>query len=83
MIKKGVKDILPESYDLEGASWYETINKDYDLYSYTVLLTSYLISITIPISFLIYELYNGRTGLLLNYFIPSVVMTLMIFFLVI
>jgi len=83
MIKREVKVILPESYDLKGAIWFEAIKKDYDGYCFRVLLTSYLVTIILPVSSFIYELYSGRTSLLLNYLIPSIVMTVMLLYLLI
>lgn len=83
MIKRDIKAILPESYNLNGASWYDIIQKDYDRYAYQVLLVSYLIALTIPLSSLIMELYHGRTSLLLNYIIPSIVLICMVIYLVV
>lgn len=83
MIKRDVRAILPKSYDLNGAFWYESIRKDYNIYAYRLILVSYLSTITIPISSLIFELYCKRTSLIINYLSSSIIMFLMIVYLII
>ncbi len=83
MIKRDVKAILPESYDLNDAPWFKSIREDYNVYVYRVILTSYLFAIAIPVSALALEIYYKRTTLILNYLIPTVSMLLMILYLVI
>ncbi len=82
MIKTDVKRILPEGYDVSMAPWFSAIRNDYDRYSFRIILISYIVTINIPLFFLINEIYNGRTALILNYAIPSVLMFFMILYLV-
>ncbi|HOP63669.1 MAG TPA: EAL domain-containing protein [Spirochaetota bacterium] len=83
MIKMDVKSLLPHAYDVDSARWYDLIRKDYDRYRYRILLISFLVTVNIPLIFLINELLHKRTELFVNYIVPLAVMLFMLIYLIV